>query len=93
MNGVGSRAATLRLVAVLIALVLAGAVLTAAFAAGGRPLGQAIAAGSGLIGVLLVLLGTVLLGLARRADGRVTQGTGIGALALGVPFLVVALVV
>lgn len=87
------RSTALRLAGLLVALVLAAAALSGAFAAAGRPAGPAIAAGCGLVGVLLVLLGAVLLGLARRADGRVTQVTGLGTLALSVPFLVIALAV
>ena len=93
MNAVGWRAAALRFAVLVTALVLTAVVLTLVFAAFGRPAAEAIAAGCGLVGVLIVLLGTVLLGLARRADGRVTQATGLGTLALAVPFLAVALVV
>ena len=93
MNRTGWRAAAERLAALLLVLVLVATVLSVAFSAAGRPTSQAIAAGCGVVGVLIVLLGTVLLGLARRADGRVTQVTGLGTLALSVPFLVIALVV
>jgi len=93
MNRVGWQATALRLTVLLLALVLAAAAAAGAFAAAGRPTGQAIAGGCGVVGVVIVLLGTVLLGLARRADGRVTQLTGLGTLALSVPFLVIALVV
>ena len=93
MNRVGWQAAALRLAGLLLLLVLVAAVVSGLCAAAGRPAGPAIAGGCGVVGVLIVLLGTVLLGLARRADGRVTQLTGLGTLALSVPFLVVALVV
>ena len=93
MNAVGWQAAALRFAVLVGALVLAAAALSLVFAGFGRPATQAVAAGCGLVGVMIVVLGTVLLGLARRADGRVTQLTGIGTLALSVPFLVVALVV
>ena len=93
MNAVGWRAAALRFAVLVGALMLAAAALSLAFAGFGRPATQAVAAGCGLVGVVIVMLGTVLLGLARRADGRVTQLTGIGTLALSVPFLVIALVI
>jgi hypothetical protein len=93
VNRVGWQAAALRLTGLLLLLVLVAAVVSGLFAAAGRPAGPAIASGCGVVGVLIVLLGTVFLGLARRADGRVTQLTGLGTLALSVPFLVVALVV
>jgi hypothetical protein len=93
VNQIGWQATALRLAGLLLVLVLIAAVLSSAFAAAGRPTAQAIAGGCGLVGVLIVLLGTVLLGLARRTEGRVTQLTGLGTLALSVPFLVIALVV
>jgi hypothetical protein len=93
VSGTDRRSTALRLVALLVALVVVATLVSGAFAAAGRPAGQAIAGGCGLVGVLLVLLGAVLLGLARRADGRVTQATGLGTLALSVPFLVIALAV
>ncbi len=93
MKRSGWQATARRLAVLLLVPMLATVALAVAFAAAGRPTAQAVAAGSGLVGIAIVLLGTVLLGLARRADGRVTQLTGLGTLALGVPFLVLALVV
>ncbi|MGI9186146.1 MAG: hypothetical protein ACR2J9_01265 [Gaiellales bacterium] len=93
MNRVGRQGAAARLVGLLLLLALVTAAVSGAFAAAGRTPGQAIAGGCGVVGVAIVLLGTVLLGLARRSEGRVTQVTGLGTLALSVPFLVIALVV
>ncbi len=86
-------AAVLRLAFVVLVLSVLTGVITAAFVGAGRPLDQALAAGCGLLGIGVALLGVVLLGLARRGEGRITQGTGFGALALSVPLLAAALII
>lgn len=85
-------AALVRLGFVVLGMVVLAAAAAAAFAGAGRPTDQAIAAGCGSVGVVGVLLGAVLLGLARRGSGQITQATGLGALALSLPFLALALV-
>ena len=72
-----------RLGLLLAGLVLIAAVLSVAFASAGRTGHQAVAAGTGL----------VMLVIARRDTGRVTTGTAMGTLGLAVVFLIVALVV
>ena len=93
MTGVDWRAATLRLLLGLIALLVIAGLVSLAFAGAGRPPRRAIAAGFGVVGLGIAVGGLVLLGLARGRSGRVTEATGLGALGLSVPFFAVALAV
>ena len=83
----------LRLALLLAGLVGIAAVLSVAFATAGRTGHQAVAAGTGIVGLALAAAGLVMLVIARRDAGRVTTGTAMGTLGLAVAFLIVALVV
>ena len=85
MTGVDWRAAALRLALLVVALLVAAGVLVVVFYAAGRPLRP--------VGFAMAMLGIGLLAWSRRGSERVTGGTAFGAMALSLPFLVVALVV
>lgn len=93
MNAVDWRAAALRFALLVAALVVIAGVLVVVFYSAGRPLRPAISAGAGVVGFAMAMLGIGLLAWSRRGSERVTGATAFGALALSVPFLVVALVV
>ena len=93
MNAVDWRAAALRLALLVVALLVLAGVLVVVFYVAGRPLRPAISAGAGVVGFAMAMLGIGLLAWSRRGSERVTGGTAFGAMALSLPFLVVALVV
>lgn len=93
MTGLHWRGSVGRLALLLVTLIVLVLVLSGLLMLGGRAARPALAAGCGIVGLILVGAGIVLLALTRSGSRRVTGASAFGALALSVPFLGASLVI